>query len=105
MKELAKEFYDYTTTISITEEEWFSNLEADNPKTKEFDYNQMYEYALETLMNDLKYHNEHIERQLRTDLGNYSKESMEYKDIKKIYYKLKKNGININIDSLEKESE
>ena len=40
-EESAEDFYDYTSTISITEDEWFDNIEAEHPETREYTYNQM----------------------------------------------------------------
>ena len=99
---LAEDFYDYTSTISITEDEWFDNIEAEHPETKEYTYNQMKHFAIKLLMKDLKQNPKSIETQLINDYEAYGEDSPEFNDIKAMYKKLKDNGININIEPLEK---
>ena len=99
---LAEDFYDYTSTISITEDEWFDNIEAKHPETKEYTYNQMKHFAIKLLMKDLKQNPKSIETQLINDYEAYGEDSPEFNDIKAMYKKLKDNGININIEPLEK---
>ena len=99
---LAEDFYDYTSTISITEDEWFDNIEAEHPETKEYTYNQMRHFAIKLLMKDLKQNPKSIETQLINDYEAYGEDSPEFNDIKAMYKKLKDNGININIEPLEK---
>lgn len=99
---LAEDFYDYTSTISITEDEWFDNIEAEHPETQEYTYNQMRHFAIKLLMKDLKQNPKAIETQLINDYEAYGEDSPEFNDIKAMYKKLKDNGININIEPLEK---
>lgn len=97
MKELAKKYYDYTTTISITEDEWFSYLDSVYPEFKDMDRTQAVEFATNLLLDDLKNNKEAVRTQIENDLSAYSEDSGEYKDIMNFINLLKDNGINLTL--------
>lgn len=105
LRKLAEDFYKYTTDISITEDEWFSNLEADHPELKDIGYNEIVEYAINEILDDLKNNPEEIQRQMGIDCCEYGPDSPEYKEIIEMYNELKDAGININLDRYLNESE
>ena len=101
LSNLAHDFYNYTTTISITEDELFSNLEAENPDLKNYDYNEMVEYETNRMEDDMLHNPKAIQTQLENDLAvYYYPEDPEVQDIIKIYKKLKDADVQINIPKL-----
>lgn len=99
-----KDYFDYTITISTTESEWLSHFEwletyIIDRETNADDYHIE---ALKDLLFDLFFNQNRIKEQIENDLGNYSDESEEFKDIKE-FYKKWKNLFNFKIEKLEVE--
>lgn len=111
IKQFIEEYYDYTTTISITESELFSNYEwLEDMENWLFDSetlndnNKMCDiYVKEIkkdLLYDLLYNQEEIKNQIENDLCNYEEDSEEYQYIKDFYTKWKE-LFDFKIDELE----
>lgn len=97
LKELVEDFYEYTSTISICENELYQNyFDMINPI-----YVNMYEN--ENILNkeiekrikadilyDFIYNINGIKNQMINDLDIYEKDTQEYKDIIIMYNKIKK---------------
>lgn len=101
-----KDYFDYTITISTTESEWLSHFEwletyIIDRETNADDYHIE---ALKDLLFDLFFNQNRIKEQIENDLGNYSDESEEFKDIKE-FYKKWENLFNFKIEELEVEQD
>lgn len=85
------DYFDYTTEISITEDEWLDKFEwledyITHRKTTDEDYHRE---ALKDLLFDLFFYQEGIKEQIINDLCNYEYKSAEFKYIKNFYNKYK----------------
>lgn len=97
LKELVEDFYEYTSTISITENELYGNYyDMISPI-----YRNMYEdknilrkeiekRIKADILYDFIYDIERIKFQIKNDLGTYEENTQEYKDIITMYNKIKK---------------
>ena len=96
LKELAEDFYEYTTEISITETELFCDYEyledlipvRFHRETTHEDYEKE---ITKDILYDLVFNKEAIEKQISYDAGDWSTDSAEYEYIKETYKKLKDN--------------
>lgn len=97
LRKVAEDFYEYTTDISITEDEWFSGLEADHPELKEVSYEEIRDFAINEILNDLKNNPKAIQKQMRIDCCEFGYDSPEHEEIVEMYKELKNAGINIDL--------
>lgn len=104
IKQFIEDYFEYTTTISITESEWLSHFEWLEDWKKGVDDKTMtklyHKEALKDLLYDLIYNQENIKEQIETDLDIYGVESAEFEYIKNFYTKWKE-LFNFKIDELE----
>lgn len=112
IKEFIEDYYEYTTTISITENELFSNYEWLEDmggwlfESEDLnDSKKMCDMYIKTIKKDLLYdfiyNQEAIEEQIENDLENYGEDSGEHKYIAEFYNKWKK-FFNFKIEELDK---
>lgn len=102
IQDFIKDYFNYTTSISVPEEEWFSYFEwlesfIIDRETNSDDY---YKEALKDLLFDLFFNQEGIRGQLENDLGCFQSGSEEFEFIKQFYDKWKY-LFNFRIDRLE----
>jgi len=97
LEEFIKSYYLYTTTISITENEYLDQFDylEDTIKHREVDYDDYVKEAYKDLLYDTIFNSSAIEKQLINDLSEYSVNSPEYKSIIEFSNKCKKMGINM----------
>lgn len=88
LKKLVEDFAEYTTTISITEEELFENLgnNRNDLKTKE----DFLKVLKEQILYDFIFNIEGIKKQINFDLDVYNQCGEEYKEIQKMIEEIKK---------------
>lgn len=91
IQDFISDYFDYTTTISITESEWLSKFEwledyITYRKTNNEDYHKE---ALKDLLFDLFFNQDNIKTQIILDLDIYETDSGEYRYIKEFYNKWK----------------
>lgn len=91
IQDFISEYFDYTTTISITESEWLDKFEwletyITYRETNSEDYHKE---ALKDLLFDLFFNQDNIKTQIILDLDIYETDSGEYKYIKEFYNKWK----------------
>lgn len=103
IQDFISDYFDYTTTISITESEWLSEFEwLENAiswrATNSEDYHKE---ALKDLVFDLLFNQDKIQKQIENDIETFGKGS-ELIYIKDFYSKWKY-LFNFRIDSLENE--
>lgn len=112
IKEFVEDYYEYTTTISITENELFSNYEWLEDMEGWFfesedlnDAEKMCDIYVRTikkdLLYDLIYNQNAIKGQIENDLENYDEDSEEQKYIARFYNKWKK-LFDFKIEELDK---
>lgn len=104
IEKFIKDYYEYTTEISITENEYFGNFEwleswISHRKTTYDDY---VKEGYKDMLYDLIFNQNEIKRQIENDLCNYDKEQdiAEIKYIKK-FYETWKHLFNFKIEDLE----
>lgn len=88
LKKLVEDFAEYTTTISITEEELFENLgnNRNDLKTRE----DFLKVLKEQILYDFIFNIEGIKKQISFDLDVYNQYGEEYKEIQKMIEEIKK---------------
>lgn len=88
LKKLVENFAEYTTTISITEEELFENLgnNRNDLKTRE----DFLKVLKEQILYDFIFNIEGIKKQINFDLDVYNQYGEEYKEIQKMIEEIKK---------------
>lgn len=88
LKKLVEDFAEYTTTISITEEELFENLgnNRNDLKTRE----DFLKVLKEQILYDFVFNIEGIKKQINFDLDVYNQYGEEYKEIQKMIEEIKK---------------
>ena len=88
LKKLVEDFAEYTTTISITEEELFENLEnnRNDLKTRE----NFLKVLKEQILYDFIFNIEGIKKQISFDLDVYSQSGEEYNEIQRMIEEIKK---------------
>ena len=88
LKKLVEDFAEYTTTISITEEELFENLgnNRNDLKTRE----DFLKVLKEQILYDFIFNIEGIKKQINFDLDVYNQYGEEYKEIQKMIEEIKK---------------
>lgn len=87
LEKFIKEYYDYTTTISITEWEYFSHFEwlEDWILHREITREDYIKEAYKDLIYDLLFNQNAIKEQLESDMCNYSEDSGEMLYIRNFY--------------------
>lgn len=104
IKDFINAYFDYTTTISITESEWLSKfewLEDWHKGENDFVMRKLYHNeALKDLLFDLIFNQDNIKKQFEIDLDNYETDSEEYSYIKN-FYNMWKDLFCFEIDELE----
>lgn len=98
LRKLAEDFYEYTTDISITEDEWFDNIEAEHPELKNASYEEIVDFATNEILRDLKDNPAIIQEQMRNDCCAYEYDGPEHEEIREMYRKLKDAGIDIDLN-------
>lgn len=88
LKKLVENFAEYTTTISITEEELFENLgnNRNDLKTRE----DFLKVLKEQILYDFIFNIEGIKKQISFDLDVYSQSGEEYNEIQRMIEEIKK---------------
>lgn len=88
LKKLVEDFAEYTTTISITEEELFENLgnNRNDLKTRE----DFLKVLKEQILYDFIFNIEGIKKQINFDLDVYNQYGEEYNEIQKMIEEIKK---------------
>lgn len=88
LKKLVEDFAEYTTTISITEEELFENLgnNRNDLKTRE----DFLKVLKEQILYDFIFNIEGIKKQISFDLDVYNQYGEEYNEIQKMIEEIKK---------------
>ena len=88
LKKLVEDFAEYTTTISITEEELFENLgnNRNDLKTRE----DFLKVLKEQILYDFIFNIEGIKKQISFDLDVYSQSGEEYNEIQRMIEEIKK---------------
>lgn len=88
LKKLVEDFAEYTTTISITEEELFENLgnNRNDLKTRE----DFLKVLKEQILYDFIFNIEGIKKQISFDLDVYNQYGKEYNEIQKMIEEIKK---------------
>ena len=88
LKKLVEDFAEYTTTISITEEELFENLgnNRNDLNTRE----DFLKVLKEQILYDFIFNIEGIKKQINFDLDVYNQYGEEYKEIQKMIEEIKK---------------
>ena len=88
LKKLVEDFAEYTTTISITEEELFENLgnNRNDLKTRE----DFLKVLKEQILYDFIFNIDGIKKQISFDLDVYNQYGEEYNEIQKMIEKIKK---------------
>ncbi len=91
IQDFISEFFDYTTTISITECEWLDRFMwlEDNITDRETTKEDYHKEALKDLLFDLFFYQEGIKEQILNDLEVWEVNSGEYEYIKDFYNKWK----------------
>lgn len=92
IKEFIKDFYNYTTTISITEDEYFGNFEwlENYISHREITREDYIKEAYKDILYDLIFNQKAIKKQIETDISIYGNDSGEMKYIKYFYNKWNK---------------
>lgn len=95
LKKLVEDFAEYTTTISITEEELFENLgnNRNDLKTRE----DFLKVLKEQILYDFIFNIEGIKKQISFDLDVYNQYGEEYNEIQKMIEEIKKIFLNFKI--------
>lgn len=106
IKKFIKDYYEYTTTISITESELFDNYEwvDDCAYWFNLDYANdelITKFIHKDMLYDLIYNQNTIKEQIENDIDSYGEDSDEFEYIKK-FYKKWKDMFNFKIEELEK---
>ena len=98
LEEFIKSYYLYTTTISITENEYLDQFDylEDTIQHREVDYDDYVKEAYKDLLYDTIFNPEAIQKQLINDLNDYSVNSLEYTAIIDFSNKCKKMGIKMD---------
>ena len=88
LKKLVEDFAEYTTTISITEEELFENLgnNRNDLRTRE----DFLKVLKEQILYDFIFNIEGIKKQISFDLDVYSQSGKEYNEIQRMIEEIKK---------------
>lgn len=105
IKDFIEDYYLYTTEISTTEEELFSNYVylEDYITHKEVETEDYYKEVYKDLLYNLVFAQDAIEQQIKTDLDEYDVTSSEYKAIKEFFNKYKSLfAFNIDFTKYEK---
>lgn len=109
LKELVEQIIEYTKTWSITENEWYWNIECtrkpQNTKDKEITWEEFEVAIREEILYDLVYRNgAYIRNQMENDICNYTDE-LFYKDSEKLEKEIKKIISDFEVERYYKESE
>ena len=109
MKELVEKIIDYTKKWSISETEWYWNIECvrkpQNAKDKEITWEEFEVAIREEILYDLVYKNGICTRnQMENDICNYTDE-LFYKDSEELEEEIKKLIIDFKVKRYYKESE
>lgn len=109
MKELVEKIIEYTKTWSITETEWYWNIECvrkpQNIKDKEITWKEFEVAIREEILYDLVYKNGiGIRNQMENDICNYDDECF-YKDSEELEEEIKKLISDFEVERYYKESE
>lgn len=108
MKELVEKIIDYTKKWSISETEWYWNIECvrkpQNAKDKEITWEEFEVAIREEILYDLVYKNGICTRnQMENDICNYTDE-LFYKDSEELEEEIKKLIIDFKVKRYYKES-
>lgn len=109
MKELVEKIIEYTKKWSITETEWYWNIECvrkpQNIKDKEITWKEFEVAIREEILYDLVYKNGiGIRNQMENDICNYDDECF-YKDSEELEEEIKKLISDFEVERYYKESE
>lgn len=109
LKELVENIIEYTKTWSITETEWYYNIECvrkpSNSKDKEITWKEFEVAIREEILYDLVYNNGVSTRnQMENDICNYDDECF-YKDSEELEIKIKKFISDFKIERYYKDKE